>query len=330
MTMSAIPSSDARLQRNRMTPVVFFARYGFYVALLILVFVFTALSPNFLTIPNGVNILQQTSTIGVMALGETLVILGGGVDVSVGSVLGLGGMVAAMVMRMPHASPLFAVAAGMFAGLLIGLLNGAIITGLGIDAFITTLATLNVGRGLVYILSNQYNVDVPDGSPFFALGRGYIGGLPNSVVIFLILFVVLYVVERRTVFGRSIHAIGGNLRASYLSSLPIARIRLATYAISGACAALAGVIVVSQTGIAVPYLGTGYELDTIAAAVVGGVALTGGAGSVLVGALGSIFIGVLLNGMALINVPAIWQMVIQGLVIIAAVALYAAARSRTQ
>ncbi len=192
------------------------------------------------------------------------------------------------------------------------------------------MATLNVGRGLVYILSNQYNVDVPDGSPFFALGRGYIGGIPNSVVIFLILFVVLYVVERRTVFGRSIHAIGGNLRASYLSSLPIARIRLATYAISGACAALAGVIVVSQTGIAVPYLGTGYELDTIAAAVVGGVALTGGAGSVLVGALGSIFIGVLLNGMALINVPAIWQMVIQGLVIIAAVALYAAARSRTQ
>ncbi len=106
--MSAI-SSGARLQRSRMTPVVFFARYGFYVALLILILVFTALSPNFLTIPNGVNILQQTSTIGVMALGETLVILGGGVDVSVGSVLGLGGMVAAMVMRMPHASPLFAV-----------------------------------------------------------------------------------------------------------------------------------------------------------------------------------------------------------------------------
>src|ERR1700760_3813163 len=128
MTMSAIPS-DARLQRSRMTPALFFARYGFYVALLLLILVFTALSRNFLTVPNGVNILQQTSTIGVMALGETLVILAGGVDVSVGSALGLGGMGAAIVIRMPHASPLLAVSAGVIAGLLIGLLNGAIITG---------------------------------------------------------------------------------------------------------------------------------------------------------------------------------------------------------
>jgi ribose/xylose/arabinose/galactoside ABC-type transport system permease subunit len=281
-------------------------------------------------VPNGLNILQQTSTIGIMALGQTLVILAGGIDVSVGSTLGLGGMVAAMVMRYPGANPLVATAAGVLAGLMIGLVNGAIVTGFGIDAFITTLATLNIGRGLVYILSNQYNVDIPDGSSFFALGRGHIGQLPNTVLIFVVLFAVLYIVERRTVFGRSVHAIGGNLKASYLSALPIARVRLATYAISGACTGLAGVIVVSQVGLAVPYLGTGYELDTIAAAVVGGVALTGGSGSVLVGALGSIFIGVLLNGMALVNVPAIWQMVIQGIVIISAVALYAAARARTQ
>jgi ribose transport system permease protein len=330
MTMSATTSANARLQRNRLTPVVFLARYGFYIALLILVLVFTGLSSNFLTVPNGLNILQQTSTIGIMAIGQTLVILGGGIDISVGSVLGLGGMVAAMVMRQPGASPFVAAAAGVLAGLMVGLVNGAIITGLGIDAFITTLATLNMGRGLVYILSNQYNVDVPDGSSFFGLGRGHVGQLPISVVIFLVLFAVLYIVERRTVFGRSVHAIGGNLAAAHLSGLPIARIRMATYAISGACAALAGVIIVSQVGLAVPYLGSGYELDTIAAAVVGGVALTGGAGSVLVGALGSIFIGVLLNGMALVNVPAIWQMVIQGIVIISAVALYGAARARTQ
>jgi ribose transport system permease protein len=328
--MSSIPSTEARLQRNRLTPVVFLARYGFYVALLILVLVFTALSSNFLTVPNGLNIPQQTSTIGIMAIGQTLVILAGGIDISVGSVLGLGGMVAAMVMRNPGASPLVAASAGVLAGLVVGLVNGAIITRLGIDAFITTLATLNIGRGLVYILSNQYNVDVPDGSPFFALGRGHVGLLPISVVIFLILFAIFYVVERRTVFGRSVHAIGGNLAASHLSAIPVARVRMATYAISGACAALAGVIIVSQVGLAVPYLGSGYELDTIAAAVVGGVALTGGAGSVLVGALGSIFIGVLLNGMALVNVPAIWQMVIQGIVIISAVALYGAARARTQ
>jgi ribose transport system permease protein len=328
--MSSIASSDARLQRGRLTPLVFLARYGFYVALAILVAVFTSLSPNFLTVPNFLNILQQTSTIGIMAIGQTLVILAGGIDISVGSALGLGGMIAAMVMRDPGASPLAAAAAGTAAGLIVGLANGAIITRLGVDAFITTLATLNIGRGLVYILSNQYNVDVPDGSSFFFLGRGHVGPVPVSVIVFLVLFAIFYVVERRTTFGRSVHAIGGNLAAAQLSGLHISRIRMATYATSGACAALAGVIIVSQVGLAVPYLGSGYELDTIAAAVVGGVALTGGAGSVLVGALGSIFIGVLLNGMALINVPAIWQMVVQGIVIIFAVALYGAARARTE
>ena len=326
--MTSTVSADTRLRRGRLTPTVFLARYGFYVALLILMLVFTALSSNFLTVPNGLNILQQTSTIGIMAIGQTLVILAGGIDISVGSVLGLGGMVAAMVMRNPGASPLVAASAGVLAGLVVGLVNGAIITRLGIDAFITTLATLNMARGLVYILSNQYNVDVPDGSSFFFIGRGHVQLLPVSVLIFLLLFAVLYVVERRTVLGRAIHAIGGNPAAAELSGLNVRRVRMTTYAISGACAALAGVIIVSQVGLAVPYLGSGEELDTIAAAVVGGVSLSGGAGSVLVGALGSVFIGVLLNGMALINVPAIWQMVIQGIVIILAVALYAAARGR--
>lgn len=327
--MTSTVSTPSRLQRGRLTPLVFLARYGFYVALAALVIVFTALSRNFLTIPNLLNILQQTSTIGIMAIGQTLVILAGGIDVSVGSALGLGGMIAAMVMREPGASPLVAVIAGMGSGLAVGLVNGTIITRLGVDAFITTLATLNMARGLVYILSNQYNVDIPDGSNFLSIGRGHVGLIPVSVVIFLLLFAVLYVVERRTTLGRSIHAIGGNAAASELSGLNVRRVRLATYAISGACAALAGVIIVSQVGLAVPYLGSGYELDTIAAAVVGGVSLSGGAGSVLVGALGSVFIGVLLNGMALINVPAIWQMVIQGIVIISAVALYAAARTGT-
>jgi ribose/xylose/arabinose/galactoside ABC-type transport system permease subunit len=172
-------------------------------------------------------------------------------------------------------------------------------------------------------------VNVPDGSAFLTLGRGHFAALPLSVWIFLILLAVLWFLERRTTLGRSIHAIGSNQAAARLSAIPVASIRTLTFAISGACAALSGVIITSQVALAVPYQGTGYELDVIAAVVVGGVALTGGVGSVFVGALGSIFIGVLLNGMALINVPAIWQMVIQGVVIIAAVALYGVARTRT-
>ena len=137
-----------------------------------------------------------------------------------------------------------------------------------------------------------------------------------------------WLLERRTTIGRSIHALGGNQAAARLCGVPLANVRTVTYAISGACAALSGVILTSQVALAVPYQGTGYELDVIAAVVVGGVSLTGGTGSVLVGALGSIFIGVLLTGMALVDISAIWQMVIRGVVIIAAVALYGMARSR--
>jgi ribose/xylose/arabinose/galactoside ABC-type transport system permease subunit len=324
-----IAQASGRLRRGRLTIAGLLGRFGFYVAILILIAVFALLSPAFLTLANGINILQQTSTIGIMALGETLVILAGGIDVSVGSNHGLGGMVAAIALRDAGAGPLTAAVLGTGAGLLVGLLNGLIITRLRIDPFITTLAMLSAVRGVVYIISNQYNVDVPDGSPFFQLGRGHIAGIPLSVVIFAVLLAVLWLMERRTTIGRSIHALGGNQATAHLCGVPVAAIRTATYVISGAGAALAGVIITSQVGLAVPYQGTGYELDVIAAVVVGGVALTGGTGSVLVGALGSIFIGVLLNGMALVNLPAIWQMVVQGIVIIMAVALYGVARSRT-
>jgi ribose transport system permease protein len=304
------------------------ARFGFYAALIFLVVAFTVLSPAFLTFTNGINILQQTATIGIIAIGETLVILAGGIDVSVGSILGFGGMIAAIGLRDLGTSPLIAIMLGTLAGFGVGLINGLVITRLSIDPFITTLAMLSVVRGIVYIVSNQFNVNVPDNSGFLTLGRGHMGPVPISVLIFAALFAGAWTLERRTTVGRSIHALGGNAAAARLCGVPDAGIRTATYAISGACAALSGVIVTSQVGLAVPYQGSGYELDVIAAVVVGGVSLTGGTGSVLVGALGSIFIGVLLNGMALINVPAIWQMVIQGTVIIAAVGLYGVARSR--
>jgi ribose transport system permease protein len=328
--MSEAVEASARIRQRRPTATLLLARFGFYAALLILIGVFAVLSPAFLTFANGINVLQQTSTIGIMALGETLVILAGGIDVSVGAVLGLGGMVAAIALRDAGTGPVTATVLGTASGLVVGVLNGIIITRFRIDAFITTLAMLSAVRGVVYIISNQYNVDVPDGSSFLRLGRGHIGPIPVSVVIFAALLALLWLMERRTTIGRSIHALGGNQATAHLCGVPLSAIRTATYAISGAGAALAGVIITSQVGLAVPYQGTGYELDVIAAVVVGGVALTGGTGSVLVGALGSIFIGVLLNGMALINVPAIWQMVIQGVVIILAVALYGVARSRTQ
>lgn len=276
--MSSSVTTSARLLGRRLTAAQVLTRFGFYVALLFVVVVFTALSPAFLTFTNGINILQQTATIGIIAIGETLVILAGGIDVSVGSILGLGGMIAAMAMRDLGASPLIAIMLGTLAGFGVGMINGLAITRLSIDPFITTLAMLSVVRGVVYIVSNQYNVNVPDNSGFLMLGRGHLGSVPISVLIFVALFAAALMLERRTTIGRSIHALGGNAAAARLCGVPIAGIRTATYAISAACAALSGVIVTSQVGLAVPYQGSGYELDVIAAVVVGGVGLTGGTG----------------------------------------------------
>ena len=164
--MTQAIEAGGRLRQARLTPAAAFERFGFYAALFVLVAVFSALSPAFLTLQNGINILQQTSTIGIMAIGETLVILGGGIDVSVGSILGLGGMIAAIVLRDTGANPITAIVLGTFIGLVVGLINGLVITRLSLDPFITTLAMLSVIRGVVYIVSNQYNVNIPDNSQF--------------------------------------------------------------------------------------------------------------------------------------------------------------------
>jgi ribose transport system permease protein len=309
------------------SPAQVFANAGLYIALAMLIVVFAALTPAFLTGGNALNVLQQTSTIGIMAVGQALVILAGGIDVSVGSVVGLGGMVAALLLRdSPEQWPL-AIAAGLAAGAGVGLINGLVTCYLRVSPFIVTLATLSAVRGVVYIVSNQFSVRIDAGSGFEKLGQGHFGPIPVSVGVLAVIALAGWALETRTTVGRSIHAIGGNQRAAQLSGVHVNPVRITTYVISGICAALAGVIVASQINLAVPYQGTGDELSVIAAVVVGGVSLRGGTGSVFVAVVGALLIGVLYNGMALLNVPDIWQMVIAGAVIVAAASLYSVARN---
>jgi ribose/xylose/arabinose/galactoside ABC-type transport system permease subunit len=303
-------------------------QYGLYVALLLLMGLFTVLSPAFLTIDNALSVLRQISTVGIMAVGEGAVILAGGIDVSVGSVVGLGGMTAALALRDWGAAPAVATTLGVLSGLAVGLMNGLVITRLRVNPFVTTLAMLSAVRGIVYVVSNQYDVRFPELAPFLFLGRGYVGPIPFAVVILAVVTVFAGLVESHTTLGRSIHALGGNESATRLSGVPVDRVRLATYAVSGACAGLGGVITTSQIAIAVPYQGSGLELDVIAAVVVGGISLSGGMGRVLLAVVGAVFIGVLANGMALLDVPNIWQLVIKGLAIVLAVALYNTAGAR--
>ncbi len=317
-----------RLAGRRLSLEAALAQYGLYLALLLLVILFGALSPAFLSVDNGLSVLRQVSTVGIMAVGQAFVILAGGIDVSVGSVVGLGGMVAGLALRDYGASPLVAAFLGLLAGLLVGLVNGLVISWLRVNPFITTLATLSGVRGIVYIISNQYDVRFPALDAFLYFGRGYVGPIPVQVVVLVLVVAIAWLLETRTTFGRAIHALGGNETAARLSGIAVERVRIATYAICGACAGLAGVLITAQIAIAVPYQGSGAELDVIAAVVVGGVALTGGVGSVLLAALGALFIGVLANGMALLDIPSIWQMVIKGVAILVAVGLYNIARTR--
>ena len=322
------PAAQGRLRERPWTVEDVLARYGLGLALLLLIALFGAMSRAFLTADNALSVLRQVSTVGIMAVGQALVILGGGIDVSVGSVVGLGGMAAGLALRDYGSGALLAALLGVLAGLLVGLVNGLVISSLRVDPFITTLATLSGIRGVVYIVSNQYDVRFPELDAFLFFGRGHVGPLPFQAILLALVVAVAWLVETRTAFGRSVHALGGNETATRLSGIAVERVRIATYAVSGACAALAGVLITAQIAIAVPYQGNGAELDVIAAVVVGGVALSGGIGSVLLAALGALFIGVLANGMALLDVPSVWQMVIKGLAILIAVGLYNVARTR--
>ena len=322
------PAAQGRLRGRPWTVQEVLARYGLGLALLLLIALFGAMSRAFLTADNALSVLRQVSTVGIMAVGQALVILAGGIDVSVGSVVGLGGMASALALRDYGAGAPVAALLGVLAGVLVGLVNGLVISSLRVNPFITTLATLSGIRGIVYIVSNQYDVRFPELDAFLFFGRGYVGPIPFQVILLALVVAVAWLVETRTVFGRAVHALGGNETATRLSGIAVERVRIATYAVSGACAALAGVLITAQIAIAVPYQGNGAELDVIAAVVVGGVALSGGVGSVLLAALGALFIGVLANGMALLDVPSIWQMVIKGLAILVAVGLYNVARTR--
>lgn len=331
MSGTQTTTSPAAIGRRHFpSPLEMLARYGLYVGLTVMIIIFSILNPAFLTSQNILNLLQQTSTIGIMAIGVAIVVIAGGIDISVGSVLGLGGMIAAIILHADPASVPLAILAGLAVGAGVGFVNGIVITRLRVSPFITTLATLSAIRGIVYIVSNQFSIRIPKGSGFSELGQGHIGPVPVSVVVLIVVAFGAWIFESRTTFGRSIRAVGGNEMAARLSGLRVTAVHLWTYVISGICAAIAGIIITSQVSLAVPYQGNGAELDVLAAVIVGGISLKGGVGTVWLAVVGAVFIGVLYNGMALSNVQDTWQMIIAGGVIVAAAGLYTVAQARLE
>ena len=286
---------------------------------LIVVFVFLSIaSPVFLTADNLYNIGVQTSYTAVIAIGITLVIITAGIDLSVGSVAALSGVVGVVLMAKAGVPVVLAILGGILVGAACGLVNGLLVSVAGLNPFIATLGMLSVARGLVYIPTNAKSVfGVPDS--FRLLGQGVIGSIPIPIIVVAVVAVAGYVVLARTKLGRYAYAMGSNREAARLSGIPIRRYLTVVYVISGALAGFGGMIASSQVASGQPNFGIGLELDAIAAAVIGGASLFGGQGTVVGTLIGAFLISLIRNGSVLLDVNIYYQQVIIGVVIWVAV-----------
>lgn len=270
---------------------------------------------------NILNVLRQVSINALIAFGMTFVILTGGIDLSVGSILALTGAVTAGMMA-SGVDPILAMLLGLFLGAVLGAINGVIIAKGKVAPFIATLATMTIYRGLTLVYTEGRPISgLGDSMAFQMLGKGYFLGIPIPVVTMLVSFGILYFILKKTTFGRRVYAVGGNEEASVLSGINADRIKIYVYSLVGALAALASLILTSRLNSAQPTAGQMFELDAIAAVVLGGTSLTGGRGWIVGTLIGALIIGVLNNGLNLIGVSSFFQQVVKGAVILLAVLL---------
>jgi ribose transport system permease protein len=280
--------------------------------------VFAAIAPGFFSVANVVNVALSIAVTGILAVGMTAVILTGGIDLSVGSVVALSGVAAAMAAAASGSPALAALGVALAVGALTGAMNGALIGYLRVPAFVATLAMLTVARGLAYIVSSGQSIgNLP--SSFGALGGAIVLGVPAPVIVMATVMLAGGFVLSRTVFGRHVYAVGGNPEAAWLAGVDTRRVTWLVYLLNGALAGLGGLTLASRLGAGVPNSGLQYELDVIAAVVIGGTSLTGGRGTIAGTLWGTVFIGVLTNGLNLANVDPYVQKIALGVVIVAAV-----------
>jgi ribose transport system permease protein len=304
------------------------AKFQSIIALLIMCIVLSFLSDRFLTGENAWNVMRQISVNVVVSVGMTLVILTGGIDLSVGSVLALAGAVTAGMLNFGAefadanlyiGFTLFgAMLGGIVVGALLGWFNGLTITRFKVPPFVATLAMLSIARGLTMLWTGGFPITgLGDNMAF--IGTGWFLGIPMPVWISVVVILAAVVLTKKTKLGRHIYAIGGNETASRLSGLKISKVKMIVYSIAGALSAVGGIIITSRLDSAQPNAGMGFELDSIAAVVIGGTSLSGGKGTIMGTVQGALIIGILNNGLVLLNVSPFWQQVIKGFVILLAV-----------
>lgn len=299
------------------------SKFQSLIGLIVFSVIVAFINSRFMTTSNILNILRQTSINAVIATGMTFVILTGGIDLSVGSILGFSGAVAAMMLA-SGVDSLIAIPVALIVGLVVGALNGVLISKGKLQPFIVTLATMTMLRGatLVFTDGKPIGTGFEANSKLFAwFGNGYVLGIPVPIIVIIVTFLVALFVLTQTKIGRYVYALGGNEEATKLSGISTDKVKIFVYAISGMMAALAGIIITSRLSSAQPTAGSGYELDAIAAVVLGGTSLAGGTGTIVGTMIGALIIGVLNNALNLMDVSSYFQMLAKGSVILLAVLL---------
>jgi ribose/xylose/arabinose/galactoside ABC-type transport system permease subunit len=293
-------------------------RYFIIYAVIALIIILSLLSGVFLTPNNLINVLRQSSMIAIIAVGLFFVIVGAGIDISVGSIVAISGIAMSSLIVNYHFPVVLGIIGGLLAGIVVGVINGYLVTKRFVPAFVATLGTMGAVRGLTYVLTNAYPISgLPKTIDF--IGRGYFGPIPVPVIIMVVVYIVAHILAEQTKTGRFIYAIGGNEEAAHLSGIRVDAYRFFTYITSGFLAGLSGVILVSRLASGQPNAGIGFEFEAITAAVIGGTSLYGGKGTIIGVFFGSLFIAILLNGMVLLNVSSYYQQMIKGIVLILAV-----------
>ncbi len=311
-----LATSQAAAAEQR-TPIGLGRESGGILVLLIFIAVLILTTNDFLTLTNLDNLIRQVAVFAILSVGQLFVILTGGIDLSVGSILGLSGGVTALLLASGVPIPI-TILAGLGAGLAVGLVNGMLVTRLKLPPFIATLGMLGVARGLVLLLTSAKTIaPLPDA--FNNIANGFILGLPSLFWILVLVTIVAAFVLGRSVFGRYVYAVGSNAESARLSGVPVNLVLLAVYSISGLLAGFAGVLTTSRLGAGIPTAGTGYELQAIAGAVIGGASLSGAKGRTIGAVLGALIMGLLANGGNLLAIDPFYLQIAIGLLIILAV-----------
>lgn len=298
---------------------LYFRELNILLALFILCAFITIMNPKFITPFNLQVVVRQIAIYGLLAIGETLIIIGGGIDLSVGSLVALTGVLVALFMK-NGIDMIIAIILVLLISCMIGLWHGFFVTKLNVPPFIITLGTLTAARGLASVITKGWPIiGLPE--KFFFIGQGYLWGIPFPTILLIIFAILAFFITKYTVLGRNLYAVGGNIEAAKLSGIDVDKVRIFTYVFGSFLAGITGIIIASRLSQGQAGVGGGYELSAIAAAVIGGTSLSGGEGTILGTIIGASIMSVIYNGLILLEISSYWHDVVMGLVIVTAVTI---------